>query len=153
MLDLMKNNAWDDMFRQMDALMQYPFNNRNLETQGLKSLIHRPHNIINMTDDSGKVVGQKLEVVTTPFKKDDVKVTIDENTLYVECGTENKEETDKDNYVFKGISSQSYAFAIKLNGKVDREAIKAKNSDGVLTVTLPFKKEEKPRTVTSIEVE
>lgn len=139
MFDIIKNDAWDDMFCQMDALMQYPFSNRTLETQGLKSLIHRPHNIINMTDGNGNVVGKKLEVVTTPFKKDDVRVTIYKNTLSVECGTKNKEETEKDNYVFKGISSQSYAFAIKLNDKVDREAIKAKNIDGVLTVTLPFK--------------
>lgn len=153
MFDIMKTAAWDDMFRQMDALVQYPLKERTIETKGLRGLINRPHNIINMTDKDGKVIGQKLEVVTTPFKKDDVKVTIDENTLSVECGAENKEEITNDNYVYKGISSQSYAFAIKLNSKVDRTEIKAKNSDGVLTVTIPFKKEEEPKKITSIEVE
>ena len=153
MFGITKANDWDDMFRTMDALMQYPFKERTLETNGLKSLIRRPHNIINVKDEGGNIVAQKLEVVTTPFAKGDVKVEVNDDVLTVTCGSENKEETTGDEYVYKGISSQSYTFSIKMNDKVDRKAIKAKNADGVLTVTLPFKKEEEPEVVTQIEVE
>lgn len=153
MFELSRSETWDDMFRTMDALMQYPLKERTIETQGLKSLIHRPHNLINVTDDNGKVVGQKIEVVTTPFKKDDVKVTVEDNTLSVECGNDNEEETSEANYVFKGISSQRYSFALKLGNCVDRTAIRAKNVDGVLTITLPFKKEDDPKKSMTIEIE
>jgi HSP20 family molecular chaperone IbpA len=138
----------------MDALMQYPFREKTLETNGLKTLIRRPHNIVAVKDADGNVVSQRLEVVTTPFAKDEVKVTVVDDTLTVECGKENKEEKDEDSYIYKGISSQKYSFSIRLSNKIDKGAIKAKNVDGVLTITLPFKKEEpKESGVTTIAVE
>lgn len=159
MLDLINKPSiwdnWDDMFRRMDAMMQYPEKNGKIETQGLKSLIHRPHNIINVKDDNGKIVAQRLEVVTTPFAKEDVKVTLEGNTLSIQCGSENKEEKEEDEYIFKGISSQSYTFSLKLGSNIDKDKIKAKNSDGILSVTLPIKaKEPEPeKQITNIEIE
>lgn len=155
MFDIIKNTSpWDDMWKTMDALMQYPFREKTLETNGLKTLIRRPHNIVAVKDKDGNVISQRLEVVTTPFAKDDVKVTISNNTLTVDCGSENKEEKDGDDYIYKGISSQNYSFSIRLSDKIDRNEIKAKNVDGVLTITLPFKKDEPKETgVTTIAVE
>ena len=155
MFEIIKNNStWDDMWKTMDALMQYPFREKTLETNGLKTLIRRPHNIVAEKDKDGNVVSQRLEVVTTPFAKDDVKVTVVDNTLTVDCGSENKEEKDEDNYIYKGISSQKYSFSIRLSDKIDKGGIKAKNVDGVLTISLPFKREEpKENVVTTITVE
>jgi len=158
MFDMIKSSAlwdWDDMFRTMDALMQYPENKNNIETQGLKGLIHRPHNLINVKDENGTVIGQRLEVVTTPFAKEDVKVTVKDDVLTVQCGSENKEEKEEDEYIYKGISSQNYVFSLKLGANIDRDKIKAKNADGVLSVMLPFKEkeQEKEPEITHIEVE
>lgn len=163
MLDVMTKteNIWDkmdDMFRTMDAWMQYPTKAKTLETQGLKRIITRPHNLINVKDEDGKIVAQKLEVVTTPFKKDEVKVTVedDSNTLTIRCGESNQEDNENENYVYRGISSQNYTFSLKMGSKIDKDAIKAKNQDGVLTITLPFKQEkesEKTKKVTNIEIE
>lgn len=153
MLSIIKpQTTWDDMWKTMDALMQYPFKEKTLETNGLKTLIRRPHNIVNVKDENGNVIAQNLEVVTTPFSKKDVKVSFKDNTLSVECGNQNDLEEDKSDYVYKGISSQSYTFALKLGDNIDREKIKAKNVDGVLTVTLPFKQIEEEK-ITTIEVE
>ena len=140
------------MWKTMDALMQYPFKEKTLETNGLKTLIRRPHNIVNVKDENGNVIAQNLEVVTTPFSKNDVKVSFIDNTLSVECGNQNEVEEDKSDYVYKGISSQSYTFALKLGDNIDREKIKAKNVDGVLTVTLPFKQFEEEKII-NVEVE
>ena len=105
-------------------------------------------------DDDGNVVAQRLEVVTTPFAKDEVKVSVEGNVLTVACGGSNKEEKTEDEYIYKGISSQSYTFQVRLGNSVDKTAIKAKNVDGVLTVMLPFKKkEDEPKQITNIEVE
>ena len=158
MFDMIKPSAlwdWNDMFRTMDALMQYPEKKNNIETQGLKSLIHRPHNIINVKDEKGDIVAQRLEVVTTPFTKDDVKVTVEDNVLTVQCGSEKKEEKEEDEYIYKGISSQNYVFSLKLGPNIDKDKIKAKNSDGVLSVMLPFKDKEPEavKQITNIEVE
>ena len=158
MFDMIKPSAlwdWDDMFRTMDALMQYPEKKNNIETQGLKSLIHRPHNIINVKDEKGDIVAQRLEVVTTPFTKDDVKVTVEDSVLTVQCGSEKKEEKEEDEYIYKGISSQNYVFSLKLGPNIDKDKIKAKNLDGVLSVMLPFKEKEREevKQITNIEVE
>lgn len=158
MFDMIKPSAlwdWNDMFRTMDALMQYPEKKNNIETQGLKSLIHRPHNIINVKDEKGDIVAQRLEVVTTPFTKDDVKVTVEDSVLTVQCGSEKKEEKEEDEYIYKGISSQNYVFSLKLGPNIDKDKIKAKNLDGVLSVMLPFKEKEREevKQITNIEVE
>lgn len=162
MFDMIRpSSIWDDMFRMADALTLYPAKERSLENNGLKRLISRPHNIVNVKDGDGNVVAQRLEVVTTPFKKSEVNVSIDANNmLTVTCGKEETiedvkpAEPDIESYVYKGISTQNYTFSIKLGNNVDKDAIKAKNEDGVLVVTLPFKKkEEEPKQITQIEVE
>ena len=163
MFDMIKpSSIWDDMFRMADALALYPAKEKSLENNGLRRLISRPHNIVNVTNKDGEPIAQRLEVVTTPFKKNEVKVSVDTNNmLTIECGSEKEikdpleatpmgEENDK--YVYKGISTQTYSFSIKLGDNVDKEAIKAKNEDGVLVVTLPFKKKELPE-VAQIEVQ
>ena len=144
-----KKSPWDDMWRSMAAMMQYPFNEeKTIEKAGLKSLIGRPHNIVDVTDKDGNTIAQRLEVVTTPFKKDEVKVSVKSNFLTVECASQEEEEDlaepeEKENYIYKGISSKNYEFSVKLGEKIDQDNIQAKNQDGILTVTLPFKKEEK----------
>lgn len=163
MNELMKPLSTWDMWRSMDALMRYPFDENPLATNGLKSLIHRPHNIVNVKDKDGNIVGQRFEVVTTPFAKEDVKVSIDDDMLTVKCGAtkkvdEPKEDDDEfiynDEYIYKGISSQTYTFSVRLGNDIDRSAIKAKNQDGLLKVYLPFKKkEDEPKQITQIEVE
>lgn len=147
MFDMMKPLAtWDDMWQNMVALTEYPFNGKTLKDIGLRKLITRPHNIVNVTDPKTKeVIEQRLEVVTTPFKKNQVAVQVADNTLTISCGDvedvckKPNEDDPEEAYLYKGISSQYYTFSLKLSDKVDKSKIRAKNEDGILTVTLPFK--------------
>ena len=153
--------TWDDMWQNMLALTEYPFNNgKNLMNTGLRKLIGRPHNLVNVTDKDGNIIEQRLEVVTTPFKKGDVNVQVSGNTLTVRCGTEKDPETcveedDKpvEKYLYKGISEQYYTFSLKLSDKIDKTGIKAKNQDGILTITLPYKQVESDGDIAKITVE
>jgi HSP20 family molecular chaperone IbpA len=154
--------TWDDMWQNMLALTEYPFNNgKNLMNTGLRKLIGRPHNLVNVTDKDGNIIEQRLEVVTTPFKKEDVAVQVSGNTLTVKCGSEEDELKEKgdeegkpvERYLYKGISEQYYTFSLKLSDKIDKAAIKAKNQDGVLTITLPYKKWEPAGDIAKITVE
>ena len=117
---------------------------------GLKKIISRPHDLVNMKDEKGNVIGQKLSLVYTPFKKDQIKVTVEDDTLTVAIGDEKKEEKKDENgeIVYKGISTQATRFSIKLTDQIDKKAVTAKAEDGMLHIDLPFvKKAEEPKQI------
>lgn len=119
----------------------------NFANRGLKKIISRPHDLTNIKDKDGNVVGQKLSLVYTPFKKDQIKVTVDGDTLSVSIGDKKEEETkDEDGeIVYKGISTQSTRFSLKLTDKIDKKLINATAEDGMLHIDLPFVKEEETK--------
>ena len=151
MSELMLNDAWfpfGNMFKNLEAVMDFDFNK---ESRGLKRWIKRPHNLITKKDKDGKIEKYQLELVYTPFKKDEVKVEVLEGVLNVKCGSENKVKDEDMDYC--GISHQSYSFSIPLADEIDVNAIEAKAEDGVLYIELPVKKsEEKKALPISIEV-
>ena len=127
----------------------------NFASRGLKKIISRPHDLVNVKDADGNVIGQKLSLVYTPFKKDQIKVTMEGDMLSVSIGDEKKEETKNDSgeIVYKGISTQSTRFALKLADQIDKAAISAKAEDGMLHIDLPFlKKEVKEPKIVEISV-
>ena len=152
MSQLMLNDAWfpfGNMFKNLEAVMDFDFNK---ESRGLKRWIKRPHNLITKKDKDGKIEKYQLELVYTPFKKDEVKVEVLEGVLNVKCGSENKVKDEDMDYC--GISHQSYSFSIPLADEIDVNAIEAKAEDGILYIELPVKKsEEKKGLPISIEVE
>lgn len=148
MLELFNN--MDNMFRRMDALMSYPLS--AIENRGLKSIIRRPHNLITKKDENGNAISYGIDVVYTPFKRDEVKVEVLNNVLTVKCGTENRTKDESMEYC--GISQQSYEFSIPLSELIDCTAISAKAEDGILHIDLPIKKiEEKKLIPLNIEVQ
>lgn len=137
MIDIYRDPVWELMDFFAD-----PFS-RKVCNRGLSN-VPRPHNLTNVIDKDGNVTAQKLTVVTTPFKKEDVKVKIVDDTLTVKCGVENAVDSDGEQVVYRGISSQSYEFSLKLGESIDKSMIAAVNKDGMLTITLPmFVAEEK----------
>ena len=128
MSQLMLNDAWfpfGNMFKNLEAVMDFDFNK---ESRGLKRWIKRPHNLITKKDKDGKIEKYQLELVYTPFKKDEVKVEVLEGVLNVKCGSENKVKDEDMDYC--GISHQSYSFSIPLADEIDVNAIEAKAEDG-----------------------
>ena len=141
---------YSPLWEMMD-MFNNPFE-RKIENHGLRN-IKRPHNLVNVKDESGKVVAQKLSVVTTPFKKEDVTAQVVGDTLVVKCGSENIKDQENEDVIFRGISSQSYQFELKLGKMVDKEHITGENVDGVLTIVLPLlKEEEKKQDVIDVKI-
>jgi len=137
MNELMFRGPLANMFREIEALMDFDFNK---ESRGLRRLISRPHNLLTKKDENGIVTGYQLQVPYTPFKKSDVQVKVIDNCLSVRCGSENIQRDEDMDYC--GISNQSYEFRLPLSESVDAKAISAKADDGMLCITLPVKKEE-----------
>lgn len=140
-------DPWAHMFGATMAMFDEAFGTE-FQNKGLKQLIHKPHNLLTKKDENGNIESFSLEVVYTPFKKSDVKVTLDDNVLTVTCGTENKAKDDE--MIYCGISHQSYTFSLPLTKDVDTTNIKAKAEDGILYITLPMKK---PETIASKALE
>ena len=132
-----------DNILEMNDFFASPFDRFELpkiSTNGLKSSIHRPHNLKEIKDKDGNVTAQKIEVVTTPFDKEDVKVTIKDNLLSVSCGSENKKTEENEDFVYQGISSQTYSFTLTIPDTIEKNKIKASNKDGILSIVMPVKK-------------
>lgn len=142
------SNGFSDMFRELEAMMNYNFNK---ESKGLKKLISRPHNLITRKSEDGTIESFDLEVVYTPFAKSEVKVELLNNVLSVKCGSDNKVKDEDMTYC--GISHQSYEFSLPLADTIDTTKISAKAEDGILYISLPLKKvEEKKDEPLQIEV-
>ena len=109
-------NIFDDMLNEWLAYSNYLPRPNTVENNGFKQLIKRPHNVYTIRKDGkpdGQIEAYKLEVVTTPFKKEDVKVKIVNDVLNVTCGMtveDKKEENSNEIVAYKGISTQAFEF-------------------------------------------
>ena len=85
----------------------------------------------------------KLESELPGFKKEDIKIDIENDcmTISAERKTDNKEE--KDNYVKRERVYGSFSRSFDVSS-INVDGIEAAYSDGVLTVTLPKKAAEIP---------
>ena len=108
------------------------------------------HNLYTIKDDDGNVVLYRIEIVTTPFKKDDIKVRLSENNiLTIQCGNENFHHEDEKHLTYRGISSQSYSFSLRLSNFIDCKNITAHNQDGILRIDMPVSmNESEPQEIT-----
>ena len=85
----------------------------------------------------------KLESELPGFKKEDIKIDIENDclTISAERSTDNKDE--KDNYVKRERFYGSFSRSFDVSG-INVDGIEAAYNDGVLTVTLPKKAAELP---------
>ena len=99
-----------------------------------------PMNVVRVKKD-GKSVAQRLEYALAGFTKDEIKVTLKDDTLLVEA--EHKPEENKDEEAeYNGISYKKMSCQYQLTDDADKEAVACAFKDGLLTITVPFKKEE-----------
>ena len=88
----------------------------------------------------------ELEAELPGFKKEDIKVDLDQNYLTISAErNESKEEKDKKgNYVRRERYYGSYSRSFDVTG-IDTEKIGAAYENGMLKLTLPKKEAEKPQ--------
>ena len=95
-----------------------------------------PYNIERVSDDK-----YTLELAVAGFKKEDIDISIEKNTLKIE-GEAAKKDAD---YIHKGLASRKFTRAFHLNKYMEVDT--AKMEDGILKVYLVrnVPDEEKPK--------
>ncbi len=82
----------------------------------------------------------------------DVDITVDGDILTIKGERKAEEEKEEENYYYAERSYGSFARAIRLPSAVDESKTKANYKNGLLTITLPKKEEEKAKQV-KVDVE
>ena len=93
-------------------------------------------------EEEGKVVVQ-LEV--PGVKKDDVNVSIEDDQLKIFATRQ--DESVEGNYLIRERNCGSYEKYFTIDKTIDRNSINATMENGVLTITLQFREEVKPRKI------
>jgi len=91
-----------------------------------------------------------MEFEIPGMRKDDIKVTVENNILSVAGKREHKEEEKEKSYIRREIASGSFIREFTLPESVDTGSIKADYKDGILKLEIKKKEEAKPK---QIEVE
>lgn len=95
------------------------------------------------TDITGKGDSFVLEADLPGFKKDDIKIDLENDRLTIKAERHSNTETTKNGYVRRERSFGSFERSFDVSG-IDTAGIKANYTDGVLTLTLPKRPELVP---------
>ena len=95
------------------------------------------------TDITDKGDAFVLEADLPGFKKDDIKIDLENDRLTIKAERHSNTETTKNGYVRRERSFGSFERSFDVSG-IDTAGIKANYTDGVLTLTLPKRPELVP---------
>jgi HSP20 family protein len=80
-------------------------------------------------------------------KKEDVRITVESNTLTIRGEKKQQKETKKENYLTVERSYGTFERSFSLPATIVSDKIDATYADGILTVTLPKSTEAKPKSI------
>ncbi len=86
------------------------------------------------------------------LNKDDIDITIQDNTLILKGEKKHEAEINEDGYVRTERFCGTFQRAISLPSDVDASGVRASYKDGTLELTLPKKEEAKPKQI-SVDIQ
>lgn len=95
--------------------------------------------------------GLRIELAAVGLDKDELEIIVDSETLrvaYRKTDDEKEEEKNEYRYFHRSIKKASFDIAWKISSKYDLVALEAKLEKGLLTLNIPFARENKPKKVT-----
>jgi HSP20 family protein len=100
---------------------------------------------VDLYTEDNKLVA---EVALPNFKKEEIKVSADDDVLEITAAHEEKEEKDNKRQYLLCESGRSYRRRISLPDGADTDEITATFADGKLVVTMPFEAEKESKEIT-----
>ena len=95
--------------------------------------------------------GLCIELAAVGLEKSDLDIIVDSETLRVAYRKSDKEDEAEKNeyrYLLRSIKKSSFDLAWKISSKYNLQHLEAKLEKGLLTLDIPFAKENKPTKVT-----
>lgn len=92
------------------------------------------HPRVNITESKDAF---KVDVLAPGFRKEDLKLNVEENTLSIAAEHKDQALNEGERYTRREFSHRSFKRSFRLPENVDTERISAEHANGVLTVHLP----------------
>lgn len=101
---------------------------------------HYPYDVSYIKDKNGDPVEYRLEIALAGIDKENIKLNVKENHLVVEVSKQPKQDRDDLVWLRNNISYRAANLVFSLGKDVDKENIKSKYRDGLLSVYIPIVK-------------
>ncbi len=89
----------------------------------------------------------EMQLIAPGLKKEDFKISVEKNTFTVSFDQKEEAKEESEKWIRQEFKLRSFKRSFTLNDKVDVAAINATYDNGILTVSLPKKEKEEPKTV------
>lgn len=89
--------------------------------------------------------GFELELAVPGRKKEDFNIEVDNNVLTISAEVKTEKEVNEENFTRREFGFSSFKRAFTLPETIDEDKIKADYVDGILSFTLPKRKEALPK--------
>ena len=94
----------------------------------------------------------KIEVAAPGFRKEDFKISLENNVLSISSEKEVENETKDENVLRREFSNSSFIRSFTLPESVNGNKIKATHNDGILSIVVPKKDEAKVKPIRDIKI-
>jgi HSP20 family protein len=92
--------------------------------------------------------GLIFEVAATGLTKDDISITLNQDVLQISYKKNSNEDESSKKYIYKSIARRSFDLGWKVSSRYSVQNSIAKMENGLLTITVPFAKEQQTKTLT-----
>ena len=137
------NDFWN-FDEQFDLLWKSFFDTNAVFKPVREKVVNHPCDI-QETDN-----GLRIEVAAVGLDKVDIDIIVDSETLriaYRKSEDEKEKEQDEYRYLHRSIKKASFDIAWKISSKYELANLEAKLAKGLLTLDIPFAKENKPKKI------
>jgi HSP20 family protein len=104
---------------------------------------------VNVTENEHEY---HMEYLVPGFKKDEIKVALEQNVLTVKAEKKTETTDEQKRYTRKEFSFSTFKRSFTLPENIDAEQMVAKHEHGILNITIPKKVEEKKIGLKEIEI-
>jgi HSP20 family protein len=105
---------------------------------------------VNVTENEQEY---HLEYLVPGFKKEEIKVALEQNVLTVKAEKKTESRDEQKRYTRKEFSFSTFKRSFTLPENIDIEKMVAKHEHGILSITIPKKVEEKYTSVKEIDIQ
>ena len=146
-LNLISSPTYNDFWNfneEFDLLWKSFFDSNSVFKPIKEKVVNHPCDI-QETDN-----GLKIEVAAIGLNNDEIDIIVDSETLriaYRKSNTDIEKEKIEYRYLHRSIKKASFDIAWKISSKYDLNKLEASLDKGMLTLDIPFAKENKPKKI------